>query len=91
MASMPQNIATRIEDLLREELQELGINPEALPPHEITAHMRCEVHPDKSMVYMWKEQPILRIVPEDTGDGHTTWRMFTRDDTAAMPGKLLPQ
>ncbi|MFV0423305.1 hypothetical protein [Oleidesulfovibrio sp.] len=83
MASTPQKIAARVEELLREELLELGVNPSRLEPHEIAENMRCEVRPDETMIYMWKNQPILRVVPERHEDGTVTWRMFTRDEAMA--------
>ncbi len=72
-------VAARIEELLREELELLGENVQELEPHEIVRHMQCEVYPDKSMVYAWRELPILRVVPEQTANG-VNWRMFTRSD-----------
>ena len=72
-------VARRVEELLREQLLELGEDPDTLAPHLIMQGMHCEVYPDKSMVYSWKDLPILRVVPEKTGNG-TLWRMFTRDD-----------
>ena len=34
---------------------------------------------DESMVYIWKDIPILRVAPERTDTG-VMWRMFTRDE-----------
>ena len=70
----------RIEELLKEQISELGENPAELQSHEYAEHMRCEVHNDGSMVYLWREMPILRVVPEKTQKGTTIWRMFTQDD-----------
>jgi len=42
-------------------------------------NMQCEVYPDESMVYIWKDIPILRVAPERTDTG-VMWRMFTRDE-----------
>lgn len=78
-------VARRVEELLREQLQEMGINPSLLQPHEIAAHMTCRIAPDNSMTYSWKNQAILSIVPEvDSGPDETIvrWRMFTQDDLA---------
>ena len=36
-------------------------------------------YPDESMVYIWKDIPILRVAPERTDTG-VMWRMFTRDE-----------
>lgn len=78
---MPANkdVAARVEELLREQLEELGETPADLEPHMIIRNMRCEVHPDQSMIYAWKDIPLLRVVPERTSDG-VRWRMFTRDE-----------
>ena len=40
-------------------------------------NMQCEVYPDESMVYIWKDIPILAPERTDTG---VMWRMFTRDE-----------
>lgn len=74
-----KGVAARVEELLREQLLELGEDPQALQPHLIMQNMQCEVYPDDSMVYIWKETPILRVVPERTATG-VMWRMFTRDE-----------
>ena len=42
-------------------------------------NMQCEGYPDESMVYVWKDIPILRVAPEHTDTG-VMWRMFTRDE-----------
>lgn len=73
-------LMARVEELLKEQIAELGENPAEIKPHEYAEHMRCEVHSDGSMVYCWREMPILRVVPEKTEDGRTYWRMFTQDD-----------
>ena len=67
------------EELLREQLLELGEDPASLAPHLIMQNMQCEVYPDESMVYIWKDIPILRVAPERTDTG-VMWRMFTRDE-----------
>ncbi len=72
-------VAARVEELLREQLLELGEDPDTLAPHLIMQSMQCEVYPDQSMVYIWRDIPILRVVPEKTADG-VLWRMFTRED-----------
>ncbi len=74
-----KGVAARVEELLREQLLELGESPETIAPHLIKQNMQCEVYPDESMVYIWKEIPILRVVPERTETG-VLWRMFTRDE-----------
>ena len=73
-------VAARVEELLREQLEELGENPGAIDAHDIAAHMRCEIWSDDTMIYIWKETPILRVSSEQHDDGSVTWRMFTRDD-----------
>ncbi len=81
MSTISQPVAARVEELLREELRELGVTLTELQPHEIAAHMRCEVYPDESMVYMWKGEYLLRVVPEKNDAGEVLrWRMFTRND-----------
>lgn len=70
-------VAARIEELLREELIELGENPQSLEPAEIAKHMVCEVQDDSSMTYIWKGTPILHVQPEKDED-MVRWRMFTK-------------
>lgn len=79
-APLANPVAERIEALLREELERLGEDPAELEPGDIARHMQCEVHPDNSMVYAWRELPILRVVPEPTAEGGLHWRMFTRNE-----------
>ena len=74
-----KGVAARVEELLREQLLELGEDPASLAPHLIMQNMQCEVYPDESMVYIWKDIPILRVAPERTNTG-VMWRMFTRDE-----------
>ena len=79
--AMSQKVAARVEELLREQLAEKGIDAAALEPHEISQHMTCDVYPDETMVYSWKQEPLLRIVPEKDDAGTILrWRMFTGDD-----------
>ena len=76
-------VAARVEELLREQLEEMGVNPRKLAPEEIAAGMTCHLAPDGSMTYFWKEEPILHVTPEKRErDGETSvlWRMFTKDD-----------
>lgn len=54
-----KGVAARVEELLREQLLELGEDPASLAPHLIMQNMQCEVYPDESMVYIWKDIPIL--------------------------------
>ena len=56
-----KGVAARVEELLREQLLELGEDPASLAPHLIMQNMQCEVYPDESMVYIWKDIPILRV------------------------------
>lgn len=74
-----QDVMRRVEELLREQLRELGEDPSSLPPHEIALHMRCAVHPDGALGYAWKGLPILDVLPEYHADGSVLWRFFTRD------------
>ena len=69
-----KGVAARVEELLREQLLELGEDPASLAPHLIMQNMQCEVYPDESMVYIWKDGAPGRT---DTG---VMWRMFTRDE-----------
>ncbi len=77
-------VAQRIEELLREQLAERGINPGALLPEEISRHMECHIAQDNSMTYFWKGEAILHVMPEIRTDS-VLWRMFTRDDMPDMP------
>jgi len=82
-------VAARVEELLREQLEELGVNPRRLEPEEIALHMHCHLAPDGSMTYLWKGDPILHVTPEELQDEHgersVLWRMFTKDDLAESP------
>lgn len=76
-------VAARVEELLREQLEERGINPRTLPPEDIAANMKCYIAPDNSMTYHWKDEPILYVTPErreKDGERSVYWHMFTRDD-----------
>ena len=76
-------VAARVEELLREQLEERGINPRKLAPEDIAAHMHCAMAPDGSLTYIWKEEPILYVTPEKRvrdGEESVLWRMFTKDD-----------
>ncbi len=76
-----QAFMARVEELLKEQISELGEDPGTLSPHDYATHMRCEVHNDGSMVYIWREMPILRLVPVKTDNGTLYWRMFTQDES----------
>lgn len=81
-------VAARVEELLREQLEELGVNPSALSPQDIMEGMHCGLAPDQSMTYAWKGRPILHVRPEikDGPDGRSVlWRMFTADDQDPGP------
>lgn len=79
-------VAARVEELLREQLEELGVNPRKLAPEEIAANMHCHLAPNGSMTYLWKGEPMLHITPEklvdENGEESVLWRMFTKDDLA---------
>ncbi|MDD6089044.1 MAG: hypothetical protein PUB69_07030 [Desulfovibrionaceae bacterium] len=77
-------VSERVETLLREQLEELGEHPDKLDPGVIRQNMHCDVYPDRSMIYFWKGQPLLRVIPEETETG-TKWRMFTRDNEQESP------
>lgn len=85
------SVAMRVEELLQEQLERLGVDLSSLEPHEISEHMHCKIWPDQTMVYSWKEQPILRIVPEEQEDGSLSWRMFTQDENATDTSEELVQ
>lgn len=81
-------VARRVEELLREQLREAGVDPAALSPRDIAADMVCRVAPDNSLTYLWRGTPLLHVTPEvQSGpDGESVrWRMFTRDDAADAP------
>ena len=84
MTKMSQSVAARVEELLREQLSELGVEVAQLQPHEIAEHMKCDVFSDDSMIYYWKGEPLLRVEPEPSDDGNTHWRMYTKDDLPAQ-------
>ena len=42
-------VAQRIEELLREQLEELGVNIKRLTPDEISANMKCNIGPNNSL------------------------------------------
>lgn len=75
-------VAARIEELLREQLLDMGERVSGLDPGQIAEHMFCELHEDGSLTYAWKGQPILHVLPEvlDDEPGHVIWRMFTKED-----------
>ena len=79
-------VAARVEELLREQLEELGVNPRKLAPEDIAAHMHCHLAPNGSMTYLWKGEALLYITPEklvdENGAESVLWRMFTKDDLA---------
>lgn len=72
-------VAGRIEELLREQLEEMGVTIKNLTPEEISANMKCHIGPDGSLSYFWKNRAILDVVPEQTENG-VNWRMFTKED-----------
>ena len=80
-------VAARVEELLREQLEELGVNPRKLAPEDIAANMHCHLAPDGSMTYLWKGEPMLHVMPEklvdENGEASVLWRMFTKDDIAS--------
>ncbi len=73
-------VAARVEELLREQLQERGLRVADLHPGYIAENMTCHIAPDSSLTYFWKHEAILRVVPELNHDA-VLWRMFTADDT----------
>ena len=75
-----KGVAARVEELSAgtDRTGEVE-DPASLAPHLIMQNMQCEVYPDESMVYIWKDIPILRVAPERTDTG-VMWRMFTRDE-----------
>lgn len=74
-------VAKRIEELLQEQLYELGVNVKNLKPEEIAKSMKCHIAPDNSMTYYWNNHAILDVIPEiQKGTQFVKWRMFTKDD-----------
>ena len=45
-------VGRRVEELLREQLEERGVNPRALLPEEISRGMECRIAPDNSMAHV---------------------------------------
>lgn len=69
----------RVEELLREQLRDLGEDPDLMEAHEISAGMHCAVHRDGALSYTWKGTPLLDVDPETLPGGGVRWRFFTRD------------
>ena len=86
-----KGVAARVEELLREQLLELGEDPANLAPHLILQNMQCEVYPDESMVYIWKDIPILRVVPERTDTGVMSFYYFPLWDLAWLGATNSPR
>ena len=72
-------VAARMEELLRAQLEERGVTIKNLTPDEISQNMKCHIGPDNSLSYFWKNIAILDVIPEETPDG-INWRMFTKED-----------
>ncbi len=72
-------VMRRVEELLREQLLEMGEDISLLEPHEISRHMHCGVHESGSLSYVWKGMPLLDVDPETQPDGTIHWRFFTRE------------
>ena len=66
-----------IEELLREQLDELGVEVARLSPHEIVQGMHCAVYADGTLAYLWQGKPVLNVEPEVQEDGSVLWRFFT--------------
>lgn len=80
-------VAARIEELLREQLAEMGVVVKNLQAHEIKENMACHIEEDYSMTYFWRDFPILYVSPEERwrdGERSVYWRMFTRDEDSAL-------
>lgn len=83
-----RQVAARVEELLREQLMESGVDPRRLTPEQIAKDMLCTLAPDGSMTYAWQGTPILHITPERRerdGERSVLWRMFTKDDMPPVP------
>lgn len=74
-------VLQRVEELLRDELAERGIDVSKLQPHEISAAMSCGVHPDGALSYVWNNEPVLDALPEEQADGTVRWRLLARQRT----------
>lgn len=83
-------VGRRVEELLREQLQERGVNLRALQPEEISRDMECRIAPDNSMTYFWRGEALLHVTPEIRADS-VLWRMFTKDDMPDVPAPDLPE
>jgi hypothetical protein len=66
-----------IEALLREQLEEMGVDVEAMDPEEFRRELRCITWPDGTMEYTYKDMPLLNVVPVEE-DGGVSWKMFTK-------------
>ncbi len=75
-----QAFIAHVEALIKEQIKALGEDPETIEAHEYSTQMRCDVHPDGTMVYLWRGMPILRMLPEKQEDGKVYWRMYTPDE-----------
>ena len=70
----------RVEALLREQLDDLGVDITRLPPHEITEHMHCAVYADGTLSYSWQGKPVLSVEPDAQDEGSIHWRFYTRPE-----------
>ena len=77
--SVPLEIADTIEQLLFEQLEKLGEDVSSFNSHTISKYMHCKIYPDQSMVYSWKDFPILKVFSEKTPTG-IFWRIFTSEE-----------
>ena len=75
-----KQIMHRVEELLREQLEELGIDIASLPPERIAESMHCAVYPSGLLCYSWQGRPLLDVEPEELSDGSLRWRFFTREN-----------
>ncbi len=73
------DVARRVEELLREQLYEMGEDVAHLTADAINSKMQCFLETDGSMTYYWDGFPILFVTPEVREDS-VMWRMFTRDE-----------
>lgn len=76
-------IMLQVEELLKERLLALGVNPAEIAPHEISRDMHCSVYPDGSLCYSWKGEPLIALSPEPLANGQSererTWSFSTWD------------
>jgi hypothetical protein len=73
------DVMRRVEELLREQLEAIGEDPDLIAPHEISLNMQCAVYKTGALAYTWKGRPLLDVDPEVLPSGAVRWRFIARD------------